>query len=209
MISLPATSGISHAATARCCNASARSHAISFSFSTTDIFPNLARSASRTGSATRRSRCWPRTSACRRQRSIAFQCRRFDFARGAIPPEPQSTPLQGWKLPPQTHRYRLLEQAPHGIYQGGREWRVDASRFLSRRPSLVSSLNSIQARCASCIGTPTQMSGNMSLMVRSPSPCLAHMAASVSKLWGKVTSDTFRRVTATRLKMWAISLVVS
>jgi oxalate decarboxylase len=52
------------------------------------------------------------------------------FARGAIPPEPQSTPLQGWKLPPQTHRYRLLEQAPHGIYQGGREWRVDASRFL-------------------------------------------------------------------------------
>jgi oxalate decarboxylase len=51
------------------------------------------------------------------------------FARGAIPPEPQSTPLQGWKLPPQTRRYRLLEQAPHGIYQCGREWRVDASRF--------------------------------------------------------------------------------
>src|ERR1700758_192316 len=51
------------------------------------------------------------------------------FARGAMPPEAQSTPLQGWKLPPQTHRYRLLEQAPHGIYQGGREWRVDASRF--------------------------------------------------------------------------------
>jgi oxalate decarboxylase len=51
------------------------------------------------------------------------------FARGAIPPDPQSVPLQGWKLPPQTHRYRLLEQDPHAIYAGGREWRVDASRF--------------------------------------------------------------------------------
>ncbi|MBR1285425.1 cupin domain-containing protein [Bradyrhizobium sp. AUGA SZCCT0177] len=51
------------------------------------------------------------------------------FARGKPPPAEPSVPLQGWKLPPQTHRYRLLAQPPHGIFQGGREWRVDSSRF--------------------------------------------------------------------------------
>ena len=33
------------------------------------------------------------------------------------------------ETPPETHRYRLLAQTPHGVYGGGREWRVDASRF--------------------------------------------------------------------------------
>ena len=51
------------------------------------------------------------------------------FARGAVPPEKPATPLQGWKLPPETHKYELLEQAPHKIYQGGREWRIDSTRF--------------------------------------------------------------------------------
>jgi oxalate decarboxylase len=51
------------------------------------------------------------------------------FARGAVPPESQSVPLQGRKLPPQTHKYELLEQTPHALYKGGREWRVDSSRF--------------------------------------------------------------------------------
>jgi oxalate decarboxylase len=51
------------------------------------------------------------------------------FARGAIPPEQPATPLQGWKLPAQTHKYRLLAQNPHAVYPGGREWRVDSSRF--------------------------------------------------------------------------------
>jgi oxalate decarboxylase len=51
------------------------------------------------------------------------------FARGAIPPEQPSAPLQGWKLPAQTHKYRLLRQVPHATYQGGREWRVDATSF--------------------------------------------------------------------------------
>jgi oxalate decarboxylase len=32
-------------------------------------------------------------------------------------------------LPPETHRYRLLAQPPHAVYQGGREWRVDSGRF--------------------------------------------------------------------------------
>jgi len=51
------------------------------------------------------------------------------FARGAVPPEEPAAPLQGWKLPPETHKYRLLAQEPHRIYAGGREWRVDAGRF--------------------------------------------------------------------------------
>ena len=51
------------------------------------------------------------------------------FARGPVPPAIPPAPLQGWKLPPETHKYRLLAQAPHGVYGGGREWRVDASRF--------------------------------------------------------------------------------
>ena len=51
------------------------------------------------------------------------------FARGNPPPAEPSMPLQGWKLPPETHKYRLLAQQPHAIYRGGREWRVDSSRF--------------------------------------------------------------------------------
>jgi oxalate decarboxylase len=51
------------------------------------------------------------------------------FARGKPPPAEPSVPLQGWKLPPQTHKYRLLAQSPHATYPGGREWRVDSSRF--------------------------------------------------------------------------------
>ncbi|WFU19861.1 cupin domain-containing protein [Bradyrhizobium sp. CB3481] len=51
------------------------------------------------------------------------------FARGKPPPAAPSAPLQGWKLPPETHKYRLLAQPPHATYPGGREWRVDSSRF--------------------------------------------------------------------------------
>jgi oxalate decarboxylase len=51
------------------------------------------------------------------------------FARGEVPPEEQSIPLQGRKLPPQTHKFELLEQSPHALYKGGREWRVDSTRF--------------------------------------------------------------------------------
>jgi oxalate decarboxylase len=51
------------------------------------------------------------------------------FARGKPPPAEPSVPLQGWKLPTETHKYRLLAQPPHAIYRGGREWRVDSSRF--------------------------------------------------------------------------------
>jgi oxalate decarboxylase len=51
------------------------------------------------------------------------------FARGAVPPEQPTVPLQGWKLPPETHKYRLLAQPPHRVFKGGREWRVDANRF--------------------------------------------------------------------------------
>jgi oxalate decarboxylase len=58
-----------------------------------------------------------------------FPTKEVYFARGAAPPEKQSIPLQGRKLPPQTHKFELLEQDPHALYKGGREWRVDSSRF--------------------------------------------------------------------------------
>jgi oxalate decarboxylase len=51
------------------------------------------------------------------------------FARGPVPPEEPAAPLQGRKLPPLTHKYELLAQEPHGVFKGGREWRVDSSRF--------------------------------------------------------------------------------
>ncbi|HET6881620.1 MAG TPA: cupin domain-containing protein [Pirellulales bacterium] len=51
------------------------------------------------------------------------------FARGKKPPETQSTPLQGTKTPPQTHKFQLLAQNPHRVYEGGREWRVDSTSF--------------------------------------------------------------------------------
>ena len=51
------------------------------------------------------------------------------FARGPIPPAEQTVPLQGRKLPALTHKYELLEQPPHAIFKGGREWRVDSTRF--------------------------------------------------------------------------------
>lgn len=51
------------------------------------------------------------------------------FARGKPPPAEPSAPLQGWKLPPETHKYRLLAQPPHAAYRGGREWRVDSLSF--------------------------------------------------------------------------------
>ncbi len=51
------------------------------------------------------------------------------FARGPVPPTKPATPLQGWKLPPLTHKYQLLAQPPHAVFKGGREWRVDSTRF--------------------------------------------------------------------------------
>jgi oxalate decarboxylase len=58
-----------------------------------------------------------------------FPTKEAYFARGAMPPEKQPVPLQGRKLPPLTHKYELLEQPPHALFKGGREWRVDSSRF--------------------------------------------------------------------------------
>jgi oxalate decarboxylase len=51
------------------------------------------------------------------------------FARGAIPPEAQSVPLEGVDTPPLTHKFRLLSQNAHRSYKGGREWRVDSTNF--------------------------------------------------------------------------------
>ena len=87
------------------------------------------------------------------------------FARGPVPPESRPAPLQGWKLPPETHKYRLLAQTPHGVYEGGREWRVDASRFPISKTITGVVLDLDPGRYASCIGIPTPTSGNTSSTV--------------------------------------------
>jgi oxalate decarboxylase len=52
------------------------------------------------------------------------------FARGEVPSDRPAPPHQGRpRLPPLTHKYRLLEQEPHSVHKGGREWRVGADRF--------------------------------------------------------------------------------
>lgn len=51
------------------------------------------------------------------------------FAKGDVPPEQQSTPIHGWKLPPDSHKYEMLKQPPHREFKGGREWRVDSTSF--------------------------------------------------------------------------------
>lgn len=50
------------------------------------------------------------------------------FARGQRPPAVASTPRQGVRSPPQTHRYRLTSQTPTA-FRGGRQWKADASQF--------------------------------------------------------------------------------
>jgi oxalate decarboxylase len=52
------------------------------------------------------------------------------FARGAIPPDQTPENLQGPRVSPlQTHKFRMLTDAPHGVFKGGREWRIDSTRF--------------------------------------------------------------------------------
>jgi oxalate decarboxylase len=51
------------------------------------------------------------------------------FARGPVPPEKPTVPLQGFRLPPLTHKYQLLAQPPHPVHKGGKEWRVDSIAF--------------------------------------------------------------------------------
>src|SRR5437879_8200923 len=52
------------------------------------------------------------------------------FARGNVPPEQIQENLQGPRVsPPETHRFRMLAGAPHAIFKGGREWRIDSARF--------------------------------------------------------------------------------
>jgi len=51
------------------------------------------------------------------------------FATGKLPPRPAAKPLQGLKLPPETHKYRLLSQQPFETTKGGRVWIVDSAKF--------------------------------------------------------------------------------
>jgi oxalate decarboxylase len=58
-----------------------------------------------------------------------FPQREVYFARGARPPAKPATPLQGVRMPPESHRYRLTSQSPTGVFRGGRAWQADSRRF--------------------------------------------------------------------------------
>src|SRR5438874_4596424 len=58
-----------------------------------------------------------------------FPDREVYFARGAQPPAVPAAPLQGVRLPPETHKARLTSQAATGIFPGGRVWQLDSRRF--------------------------------------------------------------------------------
>src|SRR4029078_1527969 len=59
-----------------------------------------------------------------------FPSEEIYFARGAIPPEKIPANLHGPCIsPPQTHKFRMLSEAPHGVFKGGREWSVDSTCF--------------------------------------------------------------------------------
>src|SRR5437868_13007464 len=47
-----------------------------------------------------------------------FPTREVYFARGAVPPVVPAEPLQGLRLPPETHRFRFTSEAPHGVFRG-------------------------------------------------------------------------------------------
>jgi oxalate decarboxylase len=52
------------------------------------------------------------------------------FARGPVPPEAiQPEHRKALHAPPDTHKFRMLSQAPHSLQTGGREWRVGQDRF--------------------------------------------------------------------------------
>jgi oxalate decarboxylase len=52
------------------------------------------------------------------------------FARGPVPPDEQQPPLRGkLKSPPEPRKFRMLDQEPHSVHKGGREWRVGADLF--------------------------------------------------------------------------------
>jgi oxalate decarboxylase len=58
-----------------------------------------------------------------------FPQREVYFAHGKPPPAVPAAPLQGVRLPPETHRFRLTSQASTGVFRGGRVWQADSGRF--------------------------------------------------------------------------------
>ena len=90
------------------------------------------------------------------------------FARGQAAARGAAVPLQGWKLPPETHKYRLLAQPPHcDLSRAAASGGSIPPGSRSRRPSPASSSISIPARCASCTGIRTPTSGSTSSRARS------------------------------------------
>ncbi len=58
-----------------------------------------------------------------------FPKQEVSIARGPVPPTSIPANLQGSLKTPETHKYRVLAQEPHSLHKGGREWRIDSTRF--------------------------------------------------------------------------------
>ena len=78
----------------------------------------------------RPSRCWRKISACLNRRLMAFQRRRF-ILRAAPSHQNRCRKISRGHASRrrETHKFRMLAGAPHAIFKGGREWRIDSTRF--------------------------------------------------------------------------------
>ena len=144
-------------------------------------------------------RCWRRISACRSRRSTSFPKEEVYFARGTLPPAEPSAPLQGWKLPPQTHKYRLLAQPPHrDLSRAAASGASTPAGSRSRRRSPASSSTSIPARCGAALAPHRRR-----VAVRHRRQRQRHAVRLARPLpdrdaCRRATSATSRRATATR-----------
>ena len=91
-----------------------------------------------------------------------FPTKEVYFARGAIPPEKIPENLQGPRIaPPQTHKFRMLSEAPTEYLKVAANGASIRHDFQFQRQSRASFSTSNLAHSASCTGTLTQTNGNM------------------------------------------------
>ena len=51
------------------------------------------------------------------------------FGRGAVPPEIPDLPLHGKEKSTKSHKYEMLSKEPDDVFEGGRAWKVDSTKF--------------------------------------------------------------------------------
>ena len=97
--------------------------------------------------------------------------------KGKVPPPLAAPPMQGWKLPPLTHKYSLLSQKPYSNLQrrpGVAGWTRSQFPISTTMTGVVLDMDA--GGCASCTGIRTPPSGNTSSAANSTSRCSARRA---------------------------------